>query len=237
MKYVPRKLWVAVLALVASEAGAQTLQNQNNPPQIVVAASADVHLQPDRATISFAVETHAQTAGVAAAENAKRQKAVMDALRSKIGQHDQISTTSYSVSTDDRYDSGQRKIVGYTARNTVLVETRIPENVGAFIDVALANGSNLVSGLRFWSSATDGARRDALTLAVNKARADADAMAKAAGGSLGALLELSSQSTSPPTAFEGMVAMRAAAPETPISPTELIVTATVSARWTFIPSK
>jgi uncharacterized protein YggE len=230
-------LCVGVLALVSAQADAQIPQNQSNPPQVVISASADVHLQPDRATIWFSVETRAQTAGVAAAENAKRQKAVMDALRSKIGQQDQISTTSYSVSTDDRYDSGQRKVVGYVARNTVLVETRAPERVGAFIDVALANGSNLVSGLRFWSSATDGARRDALTLAVNKARSDADAMARAAGGSLGALLELSSQGTSLPTAVEGMVAMRAAAPETPISPTELTVTATVSARWTFVPGK
>ncbi|MEP7347764.1 MAG: SIMPL domain-containing protein, partial [Gemmatimonadaceae bacterium] len=206
------------------------------PPQILVSASGEVHVQPDRATIMFSVETRAQTAALAASENAKRQKSVTEALRRKIGSQDQLTTAGYSVSTDDRYDSGQRKVVGYVARNSVVLETRSIGEVGAFIDAALSNGSNVISGLRFWSSAIDAARRDALTAAVAKARADAEAMARAAGGSLGTLLEIQSLSLGGPIVMEAM-AMRSAAPETPITPSEQSVTANITARWIFVSAK
>src|SRR5262245_6129217 len=93
-------------------------------PQISVSATGEVQIRPDRATIMFSVETRAATAAAAGAENARRQKSVSDALKAKIGSDDRLTTAGYSVSTDDRYDGGQRKVVGYIARNTVVLETR-----------------------------------------------------------------------------------------------------------------
>ncbi len=228
-------LVLALLVSLAHASGAQRTASALSPePQILVSASGEVRVQPDRATIMFAVETRGPTAATASAENAKRQKSVTDALRAKLGAHDQLFTAGYSVSTDDRYDSGQRKVVGYVARNSVVLETRSMENVGSFIDAALSNGSNVISGLRFWSSAMDLARREALTAAVARARADGEAMARAAGGSLGQLLELQSVASGMPIVMEAM-AMRSAAPETPISPSEQTVTASITARWSFVP--
>ena len=206
-------------------------------PQIHVSASGEVQVQPDRATMAFSVETHGQTAAAAAAENARRQKSVTDVLRGKIGAQDKLTTAGYSVSTDDRYDSGQRKVVGYVARNTVVLETRSIEKVGSLIDAALANGANVISGLRFWSAVIDSARRDALTAAVSRARADAEAIAHAAGGSLGQLLEIQSGSDAVPMVMATSMAMRSAATETPITPTEQTVTASITARWVFVSGK
>lgn len=234
-----------VLVVLASlcAAPSQPLRAQNpasvpSPPQILVTASGEVHIQPDRATLMFSVETRGSTAATAAAENARKQKAVSDALRAKIGAQDRLTTAGYSVSTDDKYDSGQRKVVGYIARNTVVLETRGIDKVGSFIDAALSNGSNVISGLRFWSSTIDGARHDALTSAVTKAREDAEAIARAAGGSLGPLLEIQAGSAGMPIVMEAAYAMRAsAAPETPITPSEQTVTANVTARWVFVGAK
>jgi len=205
------------------------------PPQIVVSAIGEVRVTPDRATISFSVETRGQTASIAAAENSRRQKAVLDALRGKVGAQDQLSTSGYMVSPDERFDSGQRKVVGYIARNVVVLETRLIERVGTFIDTALAAGSNVVSGLRFFSSTADEARRGALAAAVRRARADADAMALAAGGSLGGLLELSTSGQDRPVLGDVSMAMvRAAVPETPIVPSDQTISAFVSARWLYL---
>ena len=227
----------SLLASAPQLASAQTTASvPSAPPQILVSASGEVRIQPDRATIMFSVETRGQTAAAAAAENARKQKSVTDALRGKIGSQDQLTTGGYSVSTDDRYDSGQRKVVGYVARNTVVLETKSIDKVGSFIDAALSNGSNVISGLRFWSSTVDVARRDALTSAVTRAREDAEAIARAAGGSLGPLLEIQAGAASMPIVMgESVMAMRAsAAPETPITPSEQTVTASITARWAFI---
>lgn len=155
------------------------------PPQISTTAVGEARVQPDRATILFAVETRAPTAARAGSDNASRQRAVLDTLR-KLGLAEgQLSTTGYAVSPEMRYDAKQPQVVGYVARNMVQADVRRIDQVGSLIDAALAAGANVVSSLRFFSSRADEARRSALADAVGKARADAEAMARAAGGSLG----------------------------------------------------
>ena len=60
------------------------------------------------------------------------------------------------------------------------------------VEAALAKGANQISGLEFYASKADDVRRAALANATAAARGDAEAMAHAAGGSLGPLLELTS---------------------------------------------
>jgi hypothetical protein len=93
--------------------------------------------------------------------------------------------------------------------------------------------------VQFWATDADSARRAALSAAVTQAREDADAMARAAGGTLGQLLELSSTATMPtprplPMA-RAMVAGVASSPPTDIEPGILTTNADVSGRWQFTP--
>ena len=208
-------------------------------PQISTSANGEARVQPDRATIMFAVETRAQTAAKAGADNAKRQKAVIDSLRKQGISEGQISTTGYSVAPEMRYDGKQPQVVGYVARNTVRAEVAKIDQVGALIDAALGAGANVVSSLRFYSSKADEARKIALADAVAKARSDAEAMARAAGGALGTLLELSTSGAVRPMGEEFAMARMAAsdAAQTPIEPGEQTVTVFVSARWAFVPNR
>jgi uncharacterized protein len=207
------------------------------PSQVVTTATGEATVIPDRATITFAVETRAATAAIAATENARRQRAVIDAIHAKGIAAADVKSAGYSVTTDDRYDSGQRKVVGYIARNSVLVDVSKVDQIGGLIDAALSAGANLVSGLRFYSSKFEEVRRVALEQAVMKARADAEVMAKAAGGSLGNALEIvTNDAGSPrPVMYEAAMQMRASAgPETPIAVGEEKVSVTVTIRWQFI---
>ena len=218
---------------------AQTVQTQTPVPQISTSANGEARVQPDRATIMFAVETRAQTAAKAGADNAKRQKAVVDSLRKQGLGEGQISTTGYSVAPEMRYDGKQPQVVGYVARNTVRAEVGKVDQVGSLIDAALAAGANVVSSLRFYSSKADEARKTALADAVLKARSDAEAMAKAAGGALGTLLELSTSGNVRPMGEEFAMARMAAADATPtpIEPGEQTIAVFVSARWAFVPNR
>jgi uncharacterized protein YggE len=84
-------------------------------------------------------------------------------------------------------------------------------------------------------------QRQALQSAIARARSDAEAMAESAGGRLGELVELSTGVVSRPRPMmEGAMAMQArvadAAP-TPISEGSQTLSATVSARWRFVPGR
>jgi len=193
---------------------------------------------PDRATIYIAVQTRAATAGAASTDNARRVKAVMDTLRQIGIAGDQLETANYSVSPEMSYPTTQSqapRTVAYVVTNSLLLKLRRIDDVGRAIDAALAKGANEISSLQFSSSKSDSVRSVALASAVADAKAQAEAMARAAGGSLGQLLELSTSMPIRPMPMMQPMMARAAA--TPITPGEQSISATVSAKWAFVPGR
>ena len=204
-------------------------------------ATGEARVTPDRATVFVGVMTKGATASAAGGENARRQRAILDTLRALGISGDRVSTMNYNVAPDMQYSpNGQTppRITGYTVSNTVRAEVQRLDDVGRVIDAALAKGANEISSLQFYSSKADSARRAALATAVGNARADAEALARAAGGSLGQLLELSTNEFPVRPLQEmamGRVAMAQA--KTPIEAGQQTVVATVSARWAFVPPR
>jgi uncharacterized protein YggE len=213
----------------------------NSIPQIVVTGRGEVKVSPDRATIQVSVQTRATTAAAAAAENANKQQSVLAALRTLGIANDQLSTINYNVYPEQRYDQGKDPvIVGYNVTNTILVDVRKLNQVGPVIDAALSHGANMITSLQFYASNTEAARRTAIATAIEKARADGDAAARAAGGSLGSLLEVNIGAYSPPPPrplMMGRVAGGAAQADTPINPGEETLSVEVGTRWRFNPSR
>jgi uncharacterized protein YggE len=209
-------------------------------PQIAVTGRGEVKVSPDRATIQISVQTRASTAAAAAAENANKQQAVITALRALGLGTDQLSTINYNVYPEQRYEQGKEPvIVAYNVTNTILADVRKLNQVGPVIDAALAHGANMITSLQFYASNTEAARRTAIGTAIEKARADADAAAKAAHGTLGTLLEINIGSYSPPPPRPMMMMARkdAAQAETPINPGEETLAVEVSTRWRFLPAQ
>ena len=207
-------------------------------PQIQVSARGEVHVSPDRATIQISVQTRASTAAAAAAENAAKQKLVFDAMRALGLEANQLSTVNYNVYPEQKYEPNREPVVvGYNVTNTLLVEVKKLSQVGPVIDVALSKGANMITSLQFYASNTEEARRTAITSAVQKARLDAEAAARAAGGSVGGLLEVSIGAyTAPPPRPMMMQRVQAdSAPmETPISAGEQTLSVDITTRWRFV---
>jgi len=206
-------------------------------PTITASGHGEARVIPDRATLSIGVETKAATATEASADNARKQRAVIDALKALGISDQQISTVDYSVYPESApTTNGARtpRIVGYTVSNTVRVDVQKIDRLGSVIDAALGNGANAINSLDFSSSNEDDARRTALTQAVQRARADAEAMARGAGGRLGSLIELASQTTPRPIQFGARMSLAGAAP-TPISPGSETISVEISGRWEFLP--
>jgi uncharacterized protein YggE len=208
-------------------------------PAIVTSAVGESRVIPDRAAVYVGVQTRGATAAVAARDNAQRQRAVIDAIVAAGVPREQIATENYSVSPDTRFDQSTQKtsIVGYVVSNVVRAEVRRIDQVAAVLDAALAKGANQINSLDFFSSNSDSARHEALTQAISRARADAEVMARAAGGTLGPLLELSTSAGEPRPVYRMAMSVNVEARPTPIEPGQQQVTVSVSARWRFIASK
>jgi uncharacterized protein YggE len=218
-------------------AQAQDSKTTNDPiPQIAVSGRGEVKVSPDRATIQISVQTRATTAAAAAAENATKQQSVLAALRVLGLGNDQLSTINYNVYPEQRYDQGKEPvIVAYNVTNTILVDVRKLDQVGPVIDGSLSHGANMIASLQFYASNTEAARRSAIATAIEKARADAEAAARAARGSLGTLLEINIAAYSPPLPRPLMMVRAASAQaDTPINPGEETLSVEVSTRWRFI---
>lgn len=235
---------VMVVILGGSVAAQQAPSAGSHPgshvPQVAVSGQGEARATPDRAMINLGVQSRAATAAAAAAENARKQSAVLDTLRKLGFSNEQITTANYSVHPEMRYDQqGARpQVIGYVVRNTVRVDVRQLERAGTVIDAALARGANEIHGLSFFLSDPGPSRRAAIADAVAKARADAEALAAAAGGRLGQILELSTAHSGPimfqPRVQMDMAASRAEAAPTPISAGEEVVRAAVHVRWAFV---
>lgn len=226
------------LILAPAIAHAQDTQATTVPiPQIAVTSHGEVKVTPDRATIQIGVQTRAATAAAAGTENASKTQAVLAALRALGLTNDQLSTTSYNVYPEQRFDPGKEPvIIGYNVTNTIVADVRKLNQVGSVIDAALDHGANVINSLQFYASNTDAARRSAIASAIEKARADAEAAARAAGGSLGGLLEINVGAYQPRPPQPMMMA-KAAQADTPINPGEETLSVDVSTRWRFNPSR
>lgn len=236
---------LATVFLAASVAAQQPEGSVSGPrpmrPSSIISTSAtgEARYTPDRATISIGVQTRAPTAAKASADNATKQRAVIDAIHAQGVAPDQMSTVNYNLNAEQVYNpqAGDKapRVTGYVATNTVRVEVKKIDQVGALIDAAIAKGANDVSSLDFHASAPDSLRRVALADAYKQAVADATVLARAAGGQLGELIELSTGGAgdAQPQPIYRMSALAGKAP-TPVSVGETTLNVTLMARWRFV---
>ena len=222
-----------------SQEGARPQQSQ-----IVTSGLGEVRVAPDRATVSIGVQTRAATAAEDSAANGRKQRSVIAAIRAKGVAADEITTTGFNVQPELRYDKPgvPPVITGYVVSNIVNVELDRIDLTGAVIDTAIVAGANQIHSLTFGLTKAESSRRAALAIAVGLAKGDAEVVARAAGGTLGVLIELlATEFESPQFRSGGGMAMAAAPAEAafvsppPVEPGMQHVRATVTVRWQSVP--
>ncbi len=201
-----------------------------------VSATGEVEVEPDRARVAFAVETEAETAEAAAAENARRMDRVHRALRGTELPGLRLETFGYAL--QPRYARRTRtdeppRIVGYRVLNHVRAIVDEVDGVGALIDAGNGAGANRIRSLDFEVSDTGEPRLEALRRAVAKARREAEAIATAMGAELGPALEVRAGSDEPRPLRYPVPAPQELARDAPTTPVEA-GTRTVSATVTIL---
>lgn len=205
----------------------------NKDSLFTVSGQGSAAAAPDSALISLGVtEKSASVADAQSRINTKTNKIVAELKKLGVEEKD-IKTTNYSVSPDYDYTAGQR-ITGYTATQNLEVKVKPIDRANRAIDVATANGANVVGGVNFVlddekkQELEDEARKEA----VKEARAKAESLADAAGIKLGRVVQVSEESGPgyyPPTPMrsDSMGAVELKEEPTQINPGETKVEITV----------
>jgi uncharacterized protein YggE len=200
-------------------AGAQ--DPTTTPDSITVNGVGSVEAVPNEAKMSFGAETRRPTAQAAVDANGDAMRRILNALRQAGGRELQTQWVSVYPYTDE---TGQ--VNGYAASNSVSAVSDV-DDAPALIDAAAAAGANQISGPGLSSSNAEALYRQALAKAVADARLNAEALAKAANRSLGAITTIveAGASTSPEPMYRTAAAADSA---TPVVPGQQETIATVS---------
>jgi uncharacterized protein YggE len=138
---------------------------------------------PDRAHFSFGVQVQSRTASQALEAADAQLRRVVAALRGAGVSQADIQTEQISLSPRTSEDG--EAIVGYNAVSSVSVRVRNLDRAGTVVDAAVGAGANQVYGPSLTRSDQDALYRSALRAAYADARAKAEALAGAAGVTLG----------------------------------------------------
>lgn len=170
----------AAVAGFARPEGARAVDPAPAPTDTVtVTGAGSVRAVPGRAQLSLGVESRAATAREALTANAREMRQVIVAIRAAGGKD--IQTQSVSLSPQVGEDGA---VTGFVASNTVTTTVDVARS-GTVIDAAVAAGANQVWGPSLSVGDADGLYRQALEAAVADARDKAEALAGAAGRTLG----------------------------------------------------
>lgn len=192
---------------------------------ITVTGTGHAKAVPDEAEFSLGIMTKGQTARAALTANSAQMRELIAALKAAGLSARDIRTESVSVGASS---DGTSTPEGFTARNSVSVHIRDLTRAGAVLDAASHAGANEVYGPTLSRSDREQFEAKALKDAVANARTRADALAEAAGVSLGvvtAIVEGSREYPGPVLAMGERTALDA---KTPIEPGSEDITAVVT---------
>jgi uncharacterized protein YggE len=197
---------------------------------IVVHGEATVRRVPDLAVVSLAVSVRGKQPAPARDEANRRASAILAHLRELGLPEADVQAPSLVVHPTYDYARGGPRVTGYEASRPITVRIRDVELLGPILDGLVDDGATQVQGTAMELAEPEAATREALASAVAVAHSRAEALAAAAGVSLGAPLRVEEgESLSGPIPPMGMLRMATAqeAAPTEVAAGEIEVSAKV----------
>ena len=206
--------------------------DDNNTRVIEVNGTGEARAMPDIAHLALEVETHAPTAEECSSRNAALAQKVVQQLKDKLAGKGTVLTGDYSLNPEYNEPGPRQRptITGYTAQNTITVETTELSMLGTLIDGAIAAGANRINYLNFGLRDDTKPRQEAIANASKDAQAQAQALASSLNVKLKRVVKASTipeRAPILPMRMGNVMAAASSAP-TPIEASQITVSATVS---------
>jgi len=162
-----------------------------------------VTLVPDIATINIGVRTEDEVVTDALEGNTAQANAISEVLQDLGVASEDIQTSNFNVYPSERYDPMTGQVEGrfFVVENTVNVKVRDLSSLGEVLSAVVEAGANNIYGINFNVDDRDAAVAEARQLAIDDARANAEAIANDAGVQLGDLISINVSSGSSPITY------------------------------------
>jgi hypothetical protein len=201
-------------------------------PGVITTGDATVKVKPDIAILSVGATAQAATAAEAQALVAERIGKILAAAKTLGIADKDTKTAGYSIQPQYSYPRGgdvqqPPRIVGYQAMQMVSLTLRKVDDAGKALDALVRNEGATNASVRFALDDEKPTQAEARRLAIEDARAKADAMARTAGVKLGKVLSISDQSPAVP--YRGLEKFAAAQPapaadsQIPVGDLEIVI--------------
>lgn len=208
---------------------------------IWVTGQGEVTAIPDVASLRLGVEAQADTVAAARTEASEGMDKVVEALKDNGVADEDIQTQRFSIYPLTRWNEREEKeeIIGYRVTNMVVAKIREVDKAGEIIDAVAEAGGDLtrIQSISFTVDDPTEYYREARTKAMEDAKDRATQLADAAGVELGRPTYISEGPVYRPEAIRSFDEIEEEAmptPETPISPGELKVTASVQVVYAIV---
>jgi uncharacterized protein YggE len=150
-------------------------------PQITASGRGEIIVSPDVAYINAGVTTYNVKAQEAAEENNQKMKQLHSALADLGIAESDIKTVNFSLYPQYSYNAPEPTITGYTSSNIVRIAVKDISKVSTVIDAMTKAGATDFQGVTFDLLDNSEAYSQALTKAVENAKAKVETMAGAIG--------------------------------------------------------
>jgi hypothetical protein len=182
-----------LLSAVASVASAQS-SVQADTGRTIISASGQARQAtiPDRAALFFLIEPQAMSVEEASNRLTVVEKAVLDTLRRFGLPAGAIQVFNNGVAPYRNNMNPSMSGPSFAGRSMIRVELTRLDQLPAITAAGLAKGASFVNSPTYSFSGADSVRRALLPQAFQTAQREAEVLARAAGGRLGRMLDLSS---------------------------------------------
>jgi len=179
---------LAVGALLALGGCGTTAGSGSSTGTVTAIGTGTGSAAPDTAQFSLGV-TYTAKDRTAAQDGASKKAAAIIAAVTAAGL-DAKDIQTGQISLNQVFDTTGRKVIGYSATQSINVTTKLIDKVGAIVAAATGAGATDVSGPSFSLADTNAARIDAIDKAMADAKSRALAIANAAGRTLGPVISV-----------------------------------------------
>jgi hypothetical protein len=236
-----RDFLLAGLLVAATLPLSSAVADDARPRAVSVSGQGEVSAEPDLAYVTLGVEARRPNLADARTQVATVVDRVLALCKELRIDPRLVNATRVQIQPEYSWNDKERKqvLLGYIVSRQVQVEVRDLDQLGPLLERAVTAGVNQVGDPVLDSTKRKQLERQAMTLAVQDARANAETLAVAAGVKLGAVRTLNGAGSPPivPVYRSKMIMADAAAappPEASYKPGDMKFTATVSAEYDLV---
>lgn len=162
-------------------------QDHEQAPSIHVSGQAEVRSMPDEALVPMSVEARSKNLDDARREVTETVERFLQ-LTDELGiPRKQVDTAQLQIRPEYNWnnDTRKRRLIGYYVSRSLKVDLRDLSLLGALMERSADAGVNNTQGVNYNSSQREALRRQALRLAAENAKLDAEATAAGLGARVG----------------------------------------------------